>query len=80
MVWNDAYQNDHQFITGSDHIILFERYKYSELVEMEGLKIHVTRWHKWKKACEKELLSKAWFVKVLTMEDAITDNYEKTKE
>ena len=79
-LWNDAYHEDHQFITNDDGMILYDRQKGSEDFEFDGGIIQVIRWSEWYKLEEPTHLKKSWFVKTLSIDDMIRNNYEKENE
>jgi hypothetical protein len=75
-LWNDAYQNGHQFIANFEKIALYERYMGSKEMEYNGITITISCWGKWHKVSDPERMSKAWFVREMTIEDAILENYD----
>jgi len=81
-LWNDAYEQYHQVLVDpKTKFVYYERYKYSEEFEMENKSIlHISSWHEWEKVEKPYRMSKAWFVRDMTVNDLILGNYEKEPE
>ena len=75
-VWNDSYNQHHQFIANEDQEILYERYNTTDDLEVAGLKMFVIHWTKWTPV-KRIRLKKSWFVRDLTLSDLVTGNFEK---
>ena len=76
-LWSDAYNQYRQVIMGLDKTVLYERYCDSELFEtVQGLNVTVSGWRPWRVVAEEHSkISKAWFIRDLTVDDLILGNF-----
>ena len=78
-MWNDDDHSNHQFITKNKYII-YERWKDSFKRNVGEIEIDVCLWGKWIKLEEpQQYLGKMWFVRDLSVEDIILQNYEEAE-
>lgn len=78
-VWDDAYENGHQFISDKDKNVLYERWKRNNIKEIDDIKVDISLvyWSPWQKVAKPYRMNKAWKVKALTTEDLILGNFTK---
>ena len=76
-LWDDACRGFHQIIADDNKMVLYEREKYTSSLDVHGVSIKMKMWHPWKKVKEPYKMSKAWFIKELTVEDIILCKFEQ---
>ena len=80
-LWDDAYDQYHQFLCDSKKVAHYQRWRVSEQRDVPGplwgMRMKLDWWSPWHKIEKPHRMDKAWYRRKMTVEDLILGNYEK---
>ncbi len=85
-LWHDDEHSNRQFISTMDekqrfNILVYERWKNSRTRTYGEIEVNVLSWDKWTKVDpSNQPMPKAWFIRDLSVEDIILQNYEAERD